>query len=692
MYTLRSNTRTVHIEGIPAGTKVTGDGEDNGSGVVAYYAQSACSALTRGATRMAVGESFHTLADALAAAGAYTARGFKVCTRCTAAAERYLAETMFMCTTCGTTDPSTLCLVPDPYHPGARELTRAEYEQYKAERYPTAGPCTPAEPEVEPELVAPVRQFVCLSCGATDESAGCYGGTVHRDPHRMLPADFQRYTESRRPVDKAEAEARRASLRATREALAAHDAQLATAETLADHESELAESEPARALYLAARIAMAAGRTLRSCDGSEARPHVISPAYVIAERLHSADMRFCVFVEGMAVIYAPTLPEALAKVPEALAGVLAEGEPGDLAAVGCVSADLHECWSLALTEDPAAPIADPEPEPEAPVHPALAAVYAATAALTPERARLALAVGSAYTTDNTDHEKAPAMTKYQVIINQVVTTTVYLEAPDRDAAEALAIEELPELCAQCAGMGPRQSPNVTDVNTYVNDHYDEPEVTELDENGCIKATPEEEATAAETFARVMTAESINRDGSATEKTHATHNLAEVVAELDQFHEAPAPILFDLDPQGNPTTFGPSMLVNPDPVNLDNLPDHIMAGTHLEPATRERLGAAEELAALDHMTEIAQRGAERERAYDLAQREYLYLAERYARTGDGKDGERLDNALERYHLAAFAANRCAAIGVDWSCGEATERGEATCEAHRGTVTGKAVHHG
>jgi hypothetical protein len=50
-----------------------------------------------------------------------------------------------MCRTCGTINLSTqLCLSGDNYHPVTREFTRAEYDQYKAERRPAA-PEAPVE-------------------------------------------------------------------------------------------------------------------------------------------------------------------------------------------------------------------------------------------------------------------------------------------------------------------------------------------------------------------------------------------------------------------------------------------------------------------------------------------------------------------------------------------------------------------
>src|SRR5688500_8092545 len=64
-YTIRHNARTAHLQGVANRTVYTGDGEDNGSGVVPYYAESACAALTRSGHRMAVADEVDTLADAL---------------------------------------------------------------------------------------------------------------------------------------------------------------------------------------------------------------------------------------------------------------------------------------------------------------------------------------------------------------------------------------------------------------------------------------------------------------------------------------------------------------------------------------------------------------------------------------------------------------------------------------------------
>jgi hypothetical protein len=62
-FTIRYNRATNHISGISE--HVTGKGDERG-GVVEYYAESACAALTRSGHNMAVGKSYENLADALA--------------------------------------------------------------------------------------------------------------------------------------------------------------------------------------------------------------------------------------------------------------------------------------------------------------------------------------------------------------------------------------------------------------------------------------------------------------------------------------------------------------------------------------------------------------------------------------------------------------------------------------------------
>lgn len=507
------------------------------------------------------------------------------------------------------------------------------------------------------ETAPTAHRFVCTACGATDANARCLGGAlVHTAGQHMLPADFDRYTASRRPIDKDAAAQRRAAIKAAREAITALDTEA----------PQVTVEETAHAAQLAAQVAAA------SAKAAAANTH-LSPtaqATVAAGAARDEAMRLAYEAEG-------TDGEAAADAAFRSADALyhnatrnhraaceawvsprdtpaPEPEPVEETAPAAVeqAPTYASCPVKWMTGDPCEGCrarAKAITATEAPVHPALAAGYAATAALTPKKAAAALAVGTAYTTTEPEPAERPRMTNYQVNIAQTINTTVYVEAPDAEAAEALAVEELGELCAQCAGMAPRESPAVTEVNRYVNDHYGEPEVIELDEHGCIKDTSEDEAAAVEAFARVVTEESLKRDGG-----------------------IPVPPL--------------SVLVNPDPANLADLPEPIMSGHHLEPATRERLTVAvEEPEALAHMTEA-------ERKCDLLARKYLYSAERYARSGDGEDGERADNILELFHLAAFAADQCAAIGVDWTCGEATTAGDATCPAHRGALPRKGTGRG
>lgn len=87
-YTIRYNARTVHLDGIPEHT--TGPATDNSAttGVVAYYAQSACAALTRSGTRMSVyGDPIDSIAlaiDTLRDVAKW--KGLKACSNCERAA------------------------------------------------------------------------------------------------------------------------------------------------------------------------------------------------------------------------------------------------------------------------------------------------------------------------------------------------------------------------------------------------------------------------------------------------------------------------------------------------------------------------------------------------------------------------------------------------------------------------------
>jgi hypothetical protein len=95
-FTIRYNRTSVHIQGCEAATQTTGDGEDNGSGVVAYYAESACGSLTRNGYRMAVGESYETAAEARDAAQAKAkSLGLKFCKNCETAVKWAVANAPF---------------------------------------------------------------------------------------------------------------------------------------------------------------------------------------------------------------------------------------------------------------------------------------------------------------------------------------------------------------------------------------------------------------------------------------------------------------------------------------------------------------------------------------------------------------------------------------------------------------------
>lgn len=88
MYEVKRNRSSYHIDGIACRTKSTG--EDTGRGYVAYYAESACGALTRG--RFEIVGKFEDLAEALAKAelGARV-YNMKLCRNCEKAAQELLA-------------------------------------------------------------------------------------------------------------------------------------------------------------------------------------------------------------------------------------------------------------------------------------------------------------------------------------------------------------------------------------------------------------------------------------------------------------------------------------------------------------------------------------------------------------------------------------------------------------------------
>lgn len=87
--TIRYNGSSIHLQGIAASTPYTGNGDDNETGVVAYYAESACGSLTRNGYRMATGKTFETATEALEGARemASYSHGLKVCKNCEKAAQ-----------------------------------------------------------------------------------------------------------------------------------------------------------------------------------------------------------------------------------------------------------------------------------------------------------------------------------------------------------------------------------------------------------------------------------------------------------------------------------------------------------------------------------------------------------------------------------------------------------------------------
>jgi hypothetical protein len=91
MFTVKANRSSVHIAGITERTKSAG--EERG-GVVGYYAESACGALTRNGRRMQGLGDFEELADALrkARGAAASISGRKVCKTCETAATAQLGQ------------------------------------------------------------------------------------------------------------------------------------------------------------------------------------------------------------------------------------------------------------------------------------------------------------------------------------------------------------------------------------------------------------------------------------------------------------------------------------------------------------------------------------------------------------------------------------------------------------------------
>lgn len=88
MLTLKYNRSTQHIDGLTIRTTSTQtDEQANASGVVAYYAENACGAITRSGSRMAAGMSLESPGEALRSAEASAlAAGRKMCKTCRAAA------------------------------------------------------------------------------------------------------------------------------------------------------------------------------------------------------------------------------------------------------------------------------------------------------------------------------------------------------------------------------------------------------------------------------------------------------------------------------------------------------------------------------------------------------------------------------------------------------------------------------
>lgn len=483
MYQLRYNSRTFHIEGMTGRT---------------------CGTLTRYMDTLARGaQTFDDLGAAVRNARiAARVNNMRVCGNCEEYAEKALSETdrnaqhyvnTLQSLDAGTDvqlytfDGHTLAGVIADHGPEALTMTSVQgdpitvayvdiesFEFYDEAAENWVDPVAEAHAAApDATLTAAVRHFVCLSCGATDETAKCTytGSSAHRSPRRMLPGDFQRYMASRRPVDKEAAAARREAIRATRTHLAARAEEAAAA---TDPLSPTAQAVVA--------IGDARDEAMRAAYEAEGTAALAADGSCVERFTHDA------------IGYACYLGADAHDVHESSTGlrwIAGKSQP-----VHCPVSDCAAC------EETAAAL--------------VAQLPAAAWELTPEAAALAARIGAALVGDTDpepDTNEGPRMAKFQVSITQVVNTTVYVEAPDREAAVELAVGELPELCLQCAGGGPKESPQVSEVNRYVNDYYDEPEVTELDEYGCAKKTGEDDAAAltAAAAATVPELDEVNAD-------------------------------------------------------------------------------------------------------------------------------------------------------------------------------------
>lgn len=91
--TIRYNRSSVHIQGIPEATTAPVADTSSKTGVVSYYAQSACGGLTRSGHRMAVSDTYDNAADALKGAEMKAkSLGLKLCKNCEKAAKWAIAS------------------------------------------------------------------------------------------------------------------------------------------------------------------------------------------------------------------------------------------------------------------------------------------------------------------------------------------------------------------------------------------------------------------------------------------------------------------------------------------------------------------------------------------------------------------------------------------------------------------------
>lgn len=92
--TIRYNRSSVHIQGLTERTTGAVNNKAEVTGVVSYYAESACGGLTRSGYKMAVSNTYDNAEAALKGAQLKArALGLKMCKSCEKAAQRMIDET-----------------------------------------------------------------------------------------------------------------------------------------------------------------------------------------------------------------------------------------------------------------------------------------------------------------------------------------------------------------------------------------------------------------------------------------------------------------------------------------------------------------------------------------------------------------------------------------------------------------------